>query len=298
MASRIAPVVFEIVPTSIEDGPERLRQEGEKIRRLFEEAGLWGRVNSILIPQLIAEEGDRPVALADKFDSLDAKRYLSEALPLDYILTQVSVFTPESELRQRIAALRAAGVNRVVFVGVPRVFEAEDVIGPYPSQAVQLFEAELPSRGVILIPTRPDEGKRFAEKARAGANFGLTQLLFSDHIVGFLKELSAQPERPELLLSFGYVPQLEASRGLIRWLIKDTTATAAAEMDEVLRLSALSFKDKKSHLVSLVRRVVEEVQPLGFPLGLHFECPYGPSKPAMEVFASVLEAWTDVMGKG
>lgn len=296
MISKKSTVAFELVPTAAKDGPGRLREEAQKVRSLFEEAGLWGKVNSILIPQLIAEEGDRPVALADKLDSIDAKRYLSEALPLDYILTQVTVFTPEAELRHRMAALRAAGITRAVFVGVPRVFEANAVVGPYPSQAVQLFEKQMPSRGVILIPTRPNEVERFAEKARAGANFGLTQLLFSDHIVGFLQELAAEPERPEILLSFGYVPQMEAERGLIRWLIKDTTAAAQAEMEEVLRISALPFKDKKAHLVALVRNVVEQARPLGFPLGLHFECPYGASKPAMEVFAAVHEVWNQALG--
>lgn len=296
MASKNRSLVFELVPTSLADGPSRLREEGQKVRALFEEAGLWGRVNTILIPQLIAEEGDRPVALADKIDSIDAKRYLSEALPLDYILTQVTVFTAEAELKQRIAALRTAGIERAVFVGVPRVFDPKDVVGPYPSQAVQIFQEEMPSRGVILIPTRPDEVSRFSEKAQAGANFGLTQLLFSDHIVGFLKELAQRPERPEILLSFGYVPQLELTRNLIRWLIKDTTPAAQAEMNEVLRIASLPFRDKKAHLVSLVKRVAEAVAPLGFPLGLHFECPYGPSKPAMEVFQAVLEAWDNVLG--
>lgn len=298
MPSPRHPVVFEIVPTSTADGPGRLREEAAKVRNLFEEAGLWGQVNTILIPQLIAEEGDRPIALADKIDSVDAKRYLSEALPLEYILTQVSVFTPEAELRARIAKLRAAGVNQVVFVGVPRVFDPKDVVGPYPSQAVQLFEKDVPGRGVILIPTRPGEVARFSEKAQAGATFGLTQLLFSDHILGFLKELATRPERPQILLSFGYVPQLETTRNLIRWLIKDTTAQAQAEMAEVFRIASLSFKEKQEHLVGLVKQVAEQAVPLGFPLGLHFECPYGPSKPAMEVFARVLEAWNNVVGSG
>jgi hypothetical protein len=289
-------VALELVPTSRDLGAEGAHAEGERVRALSEEAGLWGRLNTIVVPQLIAEESDRPVALTEKLDPLEAKQGLERALPLDFILTQVTAFTEVDALRLRLRALREKAARRVVFVGVPRVFNPAEIRGPMPSEALQLFAEEVPSKGVIFIPTRPDEAARFGAKVRAGADFGLTQLLFSDRIVGVMRELSQLEERPEVLLSFGYVPELELRRGLIKWLIKDETPAARDEMREVDRTAALPFKQKKAEFAELVARVSEALLPLGFPLGLHLECPYGPSRPAMEAFSAALEAFEQVTG--
>ena len=48
------------------------------------------------------------------------------------------------------------------------------------------------NRGVILIPTREGEQGRFDFKCNQGANFGMTQLLYSDAIVGFLSEFAEE----------------------------------------------------------------------------------------------------------
>jgi hypothetical protein len=296
-------VAFEIVATPVSDGHDRLLEEAHKVRALLEKWKLTGRVNSVLVPQLIHEDGDRPIKLVDKIDPLEAQPTLAKGLPLDYILTQVTVFTPMDALRARLTRMRELGIEKVVFVGVPRVFDEKAVVGPYPNQALSLFADLMPQRGVVLIPTRPDEAQRFGDKLSAGATFGLCQLLFTDYIVGFLRELAGQsgaasdragtdrPERPELLLSFGYVPKIETERGLIRWLIRDTTPGAVADMAEVERLAPLSFKEKKARSVELYKRIVGEATSLGFPLAIHLEAPYGASDPAMETFAEMLDHW-------
>jgi hypothetical protein len=290
-SARARTIAFELVATPMSDGPARLVTEARKLRGAFAEAGLQGKVNTLLLPQLIEEEGDRPVRFVERIDPVDAQQGFVQELPLDFILTQVTVFTPLDELRQRLIRMRAQGVQRVVFVGVPRVFDASSVVGPYPDQALRLFADVMEYRGVVLIPTRPGERARFCAKLDAGANFALSQLLFGDSIVPLLKSLCDQPHRPEILLSFGYVPKLETATGLIRWLIKDTTALAEADMAEVARLAELGFKEKKVRLLELFRRVVGGAVEFGFPLGLHLESPYGASAPALETFAAMVELW-------
>ena len=72
----------------------------------------------------------------------------------------------------------------------------------------------MPNRGAILIPTRDGEADRFGFKCRQGATYGMTQLLYSDAIVGFLTEFSRDSDhRPEILLSFGFVPKVESRSG-------------------------------------------------------------------------------------
>ena len=71
----------------------------------------------------------------------------------------------------------------------------------------------MPNRGVILIPTRDGEHGRFNFKCDQGATYGMTQLLYSDAIVGFLSEFAKTTDhRPEILLSFGFVPKVESQR--------------------------------------------------------------------------------------
>ncbi|HEY3235456.1 MAG TPA: mycobacterial-type methylenetetrahydrofolate reductase, partial [Polyangiaceae bacterium] len=285
-------VAFELVPSARSAGAPKLLAEARKVKTLLGAAGILDQVNAVLVPQIIAEEGDRPVELEDKLDALEVQQILKPELPLSYILTQVTVFTPLAELKKRILALRRSGVERTVFVGVPRVFREEDVVGPYPSEALGIFREDMPSRGVIVIPTRPDEAERFTAKLTAGANFALCQLLFSHSILQFLRALPRPENEPELLLSFGYVPQVELKIGLIRWLIRDAGPIVEAEMAAVAELAALPYAQKKQRLLELYKRIVFESQGHGFRIGLHFECPYGLSEPAAETFAAMLEVWS------
>ena len=69
----------------------------------------------------------------------------------------------------------------------------------------------VPNRGAILIPTRAGEQGRFNFKCDRGATYGMTQLLYSDAIVSFLTEFAQTTDyRPEILLSFGFVPKVES----------------------------------------------------------------------------------------
>ncbi len=122
----------------------------------------------------------------------------------------------------------------------------------------------------------------------------MTQLLYSDAVVGFLHEFAhTSDHRPEVLLSFGFVPKLESKIGLIDWLIQDPGNEAVArEQDFVKALAAREPGERRPQLVDLYKRVVDGVGGLGFPLSIHFEAPYGLARPAFETFAEMLEYWS------
>ena len=61
--------------------------------------------------------------------------------------------------------------------------------GVAPTDALSIYDDLVPNRGVILIPTREGEHGRFNFKCDQGATYGMTQLLYSDAIVGFLPQL-------------------------------------------------------------------------------------------------------------
>jgi len=166
--------------------------------------------------------------------------------------------------------------------------------GVAPTDALDIYRDLVPNRGAILIPTREGEAGRFGFKCGQGATYGMTQLLYSDAIVGFLREFAASTEhRPEILLSFGFVPKVESRVGLINWLIQDPGNPAvAAEQDFVRDLAAAEPPDKRRMIVDLYKRVIDGVADLGFPLSIHVEATYGYSAPAFDTFAEMLDYWS------
>jgi hypothetical protein len=156
----------------------------------------------------------------------------------------------------------------------------------------------VPNRGAILIPTRDGEQGRFNFKCKQGATYGMTQLLYSDAIVDFLQQFARETDhRPEILLSFGFVPKIESKVGLINWLIQDPgNAAVAAEQDFVRSLAGMEPGDKRTALVDLYKRVVDGVADLGFPLSIHLEATYGVSRPAFDAFAEMLAYWSPPQG--
>ena len=122
----------------------------------------------------------------------------------------------------------------------------------------------------------------------------MTQLLYSDAIVGFLTDFAKNTDhRPEILLSFGFVPKVETRVGLIDWLIQDPGNAAVADEQEFVRsLASRDPADKRQLMVDLYKRVIDGVADLGFPLSIHFEATYGVSGAAFETFAEMLAYWS------
>ena len=247
-------IALELVPPNVERGPEYAVEEARKVARISAESGLAGRLKHVMIPGMIEEDDDRPVPMKPKLDVFEG----------------------------------------IVFVGVPRTMNDGEGVGVAPTDALSIYDKVVDNRGVILIPTREGEQGRFDFKCNQGANYGMTQLLYSDAIVGFLRDFAKNTDhRPEILLSFGFVPKVETRVGLIDWLIQDPGNAAVAEEQEFVRtLASRDPADKRQAMVDLYKRVIDGVADLGFPLSIHFEATYGVSGAAFETFAEMLAYWS------
>jgi hypothetical protein len=288
-------VAFELVPPNAELGREQALEDARKLRRFSAEAGLDGRIGHVMIPGMIEEDDDRPVEMKPKMDVLDFWTIIGPELPaVKGLCTQVTAFMDESALRGRLTELRDAGFDGIAFVGVPRTMNDGEGSGVAPTDALSIYEQLVPNRGAILIPTRDGEQGRFNFKCDQGATYGMTQLLYSDAIVGFLTEFAkTTAHRPEILLSFGFVPKVETRVGLIEWLIQDPgNAAVADEQAFVRRLAETEPAQKRKLMIDLYKRVIDGVGELDFPLSIHLEAAYGVSAPAFETFAEMLDYWS------
>lgn len=295
----LTTIAIELVPPNVSDGPERMVAEAVKVRTNAAAAGLADRIGHIMMPSMIEEEDDRPIVMRAKRDVLEFWEALAPELPgVRGLCTQVSAFLPEPELTARVNALLAAGIEGIIFVGVPRNMQDGEGSGVPPTDALALFSPRVDHRGVVVIPTRDGEVGRLNFKCNQGATFGMTQLLYSEAMVGFLREFADQtPHRPEILLSFGFVPSFESRVGLINWLIQDPGNPAVApEQEFVRRLADTEPRARQKLLLELYQRVVDGVRDLGFPLSVHLEAPYGVSAPAFDTFATLLDYWSPDAG--
>ncbi|ORA64635.1 mycobacterial-type methylenetetrahydrofolate reductase [Mycobacteroides franklinii] len=288
-------VALELVPPNVEGGLERAAEELRKFRQFSAEFGIDERIDHVMIPSMIVEDSDRPLEMKPKLDVVDYWSIIRSEFPtMRGLCTQVTSFSDETSLRGRLTDLTGAGMDGVIFVGVPRTMSDGDGEGIPPTDALSKFDDIVENRGAILIPTRAGEQGRFSFKCDKGATFAMTQLLYSDAVVGFLQEFTRTSDhRPEVLLSFGFVPKLETKVGLIDWLIQDPGNEAVArEQDFVKSLAGCEPDARRPQLVDLYKRVIDGVAELGFPLSVHFEAPYGLARPAFETFAQMLGYWS------
>ncbi|MFZ1175802.1 MAG: mycobacterial-type methylenetetrahydrofolate reductase [Mycobacterium sp.] len=288
-------IALELVPPNSDEGRERAGEDARKVVQYSAESGLDGRLRHVMIPGMIAEDDDRPVPMKPKMDVLDFWSIIKPELPgFHGLCTQVTAFMDEASLRQRLTDLCAAGMEGVVFVGVPRTMNDGEGTGVAPTDALSIYRELVSNRGVILIPTREGEQGRFDFKCNQGATYGMTQLLYSDAIVGFLTEFANNTDhRPEILLSFGFVPKVESRIGLINWLIQDPgNAAVAEEQAFVKKVAGSEPAQKRQLMVDLYKRVIDGVADLGFPVSIHLEATYGVSAPAFQTFAEMLAYWS------
>ncbi|MGE2690481.1 mycobacterial-type methylenetetrahydrofolate reductase [Mycolicibacterium pulveris] len=290
----LSTIALELVAPNVDRGREQALEDAHKVLRYSAQTGLGGRIGHVMIPGMIDEDEDRPVEMKPKMDVLDFWSVIKPELAgVSGLCTQVTSFMDEPTLRGRLTELSGAGFDGIAFVGVPRTMADGEGSGVAPTDALAMFGELVPNRGAILIPTREGEQGRFAFKCDRGATYGMTQLLYSDAIVGFLRDFAQQTDhRPELLLSFGFVPKMESKVGLIHWLIQDPGNAAVAEEQEfVKRLAGAEPTEKRKLMVDLYKRVIDGVVDLGFPLSIHLEATYGVSAPAFETFAEMLAYW-------
>jgi hypothetical protein len=287
-------IALELVPPNVDRGHEQALEEAQKVLKSSAEAGLEGRIRHVMIPGMIEEDGDRPIEMKPKMDVLDFWSIIKPELPgVNGLCTQVTAFLDEPALRRRLTVLGETGIEGIAFVGVPRTMNDGEGAGVAPTDALAIFDQLVDNRGVILIPTREGEHGRFEFKCNRGATYGMTQLLYSDAIVDFLTEFARTTEhRPEILLSFGFVPKVETKVGLINWLIQDPgNAAVAAEQEFVKTLAGTEPVQRRKLMVALYKRVIDGVGSLGFPMSVHFEATYGVNTPAFDTLAEMLAYW-------
>ncbi len=290
---------LEFVPPDIEGGLNSVVEDTNKIRDLSREFGIENSIDTLLIPGMITEDADRPVEMKPKMDPLDVwKAAVSELPGMHGLCTQVTAFLDQAQLERRFQELLDSGIEGIIFVGVPRTMADGEGEGVSPVDALDIFRDQVPDRGAILIPTREAEEGRFNYKCERGATFALTQLLYSGSILEFLSGFAEKhSHRPEILLSFGYVAKLESSLRMIRWLIQDPGNPVVDEEQAFIgRLADMNAKEKIALMFDLYKRVIDGVRTMGFPISLHFEAPYGFSKPAFEMFAKMLDYWSPENG--
>ncbi|MEU0498422.1 mycobacterial-type methylenetetrahydrofolate reductase [Mycobacterium sp. NPDC006124] len=288
-------IALELVPPNVDRGAAYAVDEARKVLQLAKDAGIEGRIKHVMIPGMIEEDGDRPIEMKPKLDVLEYWSIIKPELPdMNGLCTQVTSFLDEPALELRLGELLGAGFDGIAFVGVPRTMADGEGAGVAPTDALSIYGDVVPNRGAILIPTRDGEHGRFNFKCDQGATYGMTQLLYSDTIVGFLTDFATTTDhRPEILLSFGFVPKMETEVGLVNWLIQDPGNPAvAAEQAFVKELAAADPAVKRKQMLDLYKRVVDGVGDLGFPLSVHFEATYGVSRPAFDTFAEMLDYWS------
>jgi len=288
-------IALELVPPDAERGREHAFDEVQKVLKASAESGLDGVIRHVMIPGMIEEDDGRPVEMKPKLDVVDFWSVVNSELPdVKGLCTQVTAFLDEPALDRRVAELGEIGMEGIAFVGVPRTMSDGEGCGVAPTDALSLYDGVVENRGVILIPTREGERGRFEFKCAKGATYGMTQLLYSDAIVSFLKDFAERTDhRPEILLSFGFVPKLEERVGLINWLIQDPgNAAVAAEQDFVRTLAASEPVTRRRLTVDLYKRVVDGVADLDFPLSIHLEATYGVNTAAFDTFAEMLAYWS------
>lgn len=286
-------VAYELVPANVDRSADERIEEARKTMKFAAETDI--HIGHIMIPGMIDEDAGRPVEMKPKLDVLDYWNLVSPEMPgVRGLCTQVTSFLDDATLRRRLSDLRTAGMDGIAFVGVPRTMSDGEGDGVPPTDALSMYQDLVPNRGVVLIPTRDSEDGRFNFKCDKGATYALTQLLYSDAIVGFLRDFARNSDhRPEILLSFGFVPKLESKVGLINWLIQDPgNPVVAAEQEFVRSIAGLEPEDKRREMLDLYKRVIDGVVDLGFPLSVHLEATYGPSAPAFDTFAEMLAYWS------
>src|SRR4051794_15128589 len=127
-------IALEVVPPDIDGGEARAVEEGRKVRENAGAFGLADRIQHLMIPGIIAEDEDRPVAMNQKMDVLDFWQHIKPELGgVKGLCTQVTAFHDKPALTERLTALRDAGMEGISFVGVPRTMNDGDGPGMAPT---------------------------------------------------------------------------------------------------------------------------------------------------------------------
>lgn len=190
--------VLEVVPPTLKSGLEGLYSRISRVRRLVAN----GDFDAINIPEIIDEENrnDRGVRVQNfspRMEPRELGRRIQDELGLPVIVNHVVAFDPLAAqmdwIRETVGGF---GIQNVVLVGAPH--DRKKWPGPSVSEANAAFRNDFSSDrlkiGNICIPGREGspipESTRMEEKAKLGADFFTTQIIFNPKdILDLRKEL-------------------------------------------------------------------------------------------------------------
>ncbi len=146
-------IALELVPPNVDRGAEQALEDAHKVVQLAAKSGIEGRIGHVMMPGLIEEDDDRPIEMKPKLDVLDFWSTIRPELPgVRGLCSQVTAFMDEPALRRRLGNLVEAGIDGIVFVGVPRTMADGEGSGVAPTDALSIYQELVDNRGVILIP--------------------------------------------------------------------------------------------------------------------------------------------------
>ncbi len=145
-------VAFELVPSNVERGPQYAVDEARNLVEFVAASGIGDRLGHVMIPGMIVEDDDRPIEMKPKLDVLDFWNIVKPELgDIRGLCTQVTAFSDEPTLRQRLTDLRNAGFDGIVFVGVPRTMADGEGSGVAPTDALSIYaDGAVADRGVAV----------------------------------------------------------------------------------------------------------------------------------------------------
>jgi 5,10-methylenetetrahydrofolate reductase len=274
-AVRNTPLLFEPVPLGSRVNPSRSAQHFESLVRLIREVP---RLDAVDIPELVDENHEgQPYYRSGDVRAFGRK--IQELTDREAIVNKVVAHLPDlSSVADWTEETVRSGLKHVIFVGGSSRYI------PYPGPSV--IEADARCRSVvqdaggslgnIAIPQRAGEAHRMLAKARSGAEFFTTQILFdSEAVLQVLQDydhLCRQSglEPATVLLSLAPIGD-ETDAEFIRWLGGDfpEEAERAILEGEESEAGARSI----AHALRIWSEVREGVRSreIAIPLGVNVE---------------------------
>ena len=212
-------------------------EEARKVLQISAASGLAGRIRHVMIPGMIEEDDDRPIEMKPKLDVLDYWSLIKPELPgLNGLCTQVTAFMDEPALRR---AADRPGRRRVRGHRVRRGaahHERRRRLRRRPTDALSIYREVVDNRGVDPDPDPRGRAGPVRFQVQPGRQLRHDPAAVLRRDRGFLADFAKNTDhRPEILLSFGFVPKVETRVGLIDWLIQDPGNAAVADEQEFVR---------------------------------------------------------------
>ncbi|MDE0959449.1 MAG: methylenetetrahydrofolate reductase [Planctomycetota bacterium] len=187
--------ILEIVPPTLKSGLEGLHRRLSKVRRLID----GGDFDAVNIPEIHDEEsrndrGSRSRDCSPRMQPRELGRRIQDELGCPVIVNHVVSFEPVEQLLDWAKeTIHAHGIRNIVLVGAPH--DRRRWPGPPVAVANRALKDQFGGEGLrignICIPGRDNspisEALRMEEKARMGADFFSTQIIFDAQEISSLQ---------------------------------------------------------------------------------------------------------------